>query len=73
MGKHGACDPALTPPRLIPLPDTHYSGAILHSETLGQTAADGTPFPELLKAKGVLPGVKVGERADYDIHMHVHQ
>jgi hypothetical protein len=36
-----------------------HSGAILHSETLGQKAADGTPFPELLKAKGVLPGVKV--------------
>ncbi len=35
------------------------SGTILHSETLGQKAKDGTPFPELLRAKGVLPGIKV--------------
>ena len=41
--------------------DIHRSGAILHSETLGQKAADSTPFPELLKAKGVLPGVKVSQ------------
>lgn len=49
---------------LPPLPPSSpsnppYSGTILHSETLGQKAKDGTPFPEVLKAKGVLPGIKV--------------
>ena len=35
------------------------SGVILYEETLFQKAADGTPFVELLKQKGVLPGIKV--------------
>ena len=35
------------------------SGVILFEETLFQKAADGTPFIELLKAKNVLPGIKV--------------
>ena len=34
-------------------------GVILYDETIRQTADDGTPFPELLAAKGVLPGIKV--------------
>lgn len=35
------------------------SGAILYDETLRQSAADGTPFPQMLSGKGVVPGIKV--------------
>lgn len=35
------------------------SGVILHEETLGQQAADGTLFPRLLEQRGIVPGVKV--------------
>lgn len=35
------------------------SGVILFEETLFQKAADGTPFVDLLKAKNVVPGIKV--------------
>lgn len=35
------------------------SGAILYDETIRQRADDGTPFPELLAAQGILPGIKV--------------
>merc|ERR1719384_2504838 len=35
------------------------SGAILFEETLYQDAADGTPFVDLLKEKGIIPGIKV--------------
>ncbi|HWJ31733.1 MAG TPA: class I fructose-bisphosphate aldolase [Gaiellaceae bacterium] len=35
------------------------SGVILYDETLRQQSADGTPFPELLESKGVIPGIKV--------------
>lgn len=35
------------------------SGVILHEETLGQRGDDGQTFPELLAAKGILPGIKV--------------
>jgi fructose-bisphosphate aldolase, class I len=34
-------------------------GVILFDETIRQSADDGTPFPELLAAKGVVPGIKV--------------
>ncbi len=37
------------------------SGVILFSETLGQSANDGTPFPKLLADKGIAPVVKVDE------------
>jgi fructose-bisphosphate aldolase, class I len=40
------------------LPDT-VGGVILYDETLRQSAADGTPFPELLAGRGVIPGIKV--------------
>lgn len=39
--------------------ENYISGVILFEETLGQKSADGTPFPELLKSKGILPGIKV--------------
>ena len=35
------------------------SGMILFDETIRQTAADGTPFPEVLKRQGILTGIKV--------------
>ncbi|MBK5115303.1 MAG: fructose-bisphosphate aldolase class I [Thermoleophilia bacterium] len=38
---------------------SQISGAILYDETLRQNASDGTPFAELLKAQGILPGIKV--------------
>jgi fructose-bisphosphate aldolase class I len=34
-------------------------GVILYDETIRQLADDGTPFPELLASKGVIPGIKV--------------
>jgi fructose-bisphosphate aldolase, class I len=34
-------------------------GVILYDETIRQRSDDGTPFPELLAAKGVVPGIKV--------------
>jgi fructose-bisphosphate aldolase class I len=34
------------------------SGVILFDETIRQHGLDGTPFPELLLARGILPGVK---------------
>jgi fructose-bisphosphate aldolase, class I len=35
------------------------SGVILYDETLRQMAADGTPLPELLAGRGIIPGIKV--------------
>ena len=35
------------------------SGVILFDETIRQGAADGTPFPRLLEARGIIPGIKV--------------
>ncbi len=37
----------------------YISGVILFDETIRQTAADGTPLPELLKRQGIIPGIKV--------------
>ena len=35
------------------------SGVILYDETIRQSASDGTPFPQLLASKGIIPGIKV--------------
>ena len=35
------------------------SGVILFDETIRQSSADGTPFPQLLDSKGIIPGIKV--------------
>ena len=35
------------------------SGVILFDETLRTAASDGTPFPQLLSKKGIIPGIKV--------------
>ena len=39
------------------------SGVILFDETIRQSTADGTPFPEALAARGVIPGIKVDQGA----------
>ena len=39
--------------------EDYISGVILYDETIRQKASDGTPFPELLASKGVIPGIKV--------------
>ncbi len=43
--------------------EEHLSGVILFDETIRQTAVDGTPFPKLLEAKGIIPGIKVDRGA----------
>ncbi|MBW3580952.1 MAG: fructose-bisphosphate aldolase class I [Actinobacteria bacterium] len=35
------------------------SGVIMYDETIRQSSADGTPFPDLLKKLGIQPGIKV--------------
>ena len=46
---------------LFTTPDTadSISGVILFDETIRQRADDGTPFPELLAGRGIIPGIKV--------------
>jgi fructose-bisphosphate aldolase, class I len=39
--------------------EEYISGVILFDETIRQSASDGMPFPELLAAKGIIPGIKV--------------
>ena len=39
--------------------EEYVGGVILYDETIRQSADDGTPFPELLAGKGVVPGIKV--------------
>ncbi len=43
--------------------EDHISGVILFDETIRQSAADGTPFPQLLASKGIIPGIKVDKGA----------
>jgi fructose-bisphosphate aldolase, class I len=43
--------------------EEYVSGVILFDETLRQSASDGTPFPELLSSKGIIPGIKVDKGA----------
>ncbi|KAL0266359.1 UNVERIFIED_CONTAM: hypothetical protein PYX00_008927 [Menopon gallinae] len=38
---------------------TNISAVILFHETLYQKTDDGTPFPQVLKQKGIFPGIKV--------------
>ncbi len=42
-----------------PAMEEFISGVILYDETIRQAAGDGTPFSEVLAAKGVIPGIKV--------------
>lgn len=39
--------------------EAFISGVILFDETIRQAADDGTPFPQLLAIKGIIPGIKV--------------
>jgi fructose-bisphosphate aldolase class I len=43
--------------------EEYISGVILYDETIRQTAHDGTPFPQLLESKGIIPGIKVDQGA----------
>jgi len=43
--------------------ERYLSGVILYDETIRQSASDGTPFPALLAAKGIVPGIKVDRGA----------
>ncbi len=43
--------------------EEYISGVILFDETIRQRSADGTPFPQLLESKGVIPGIKVDKGA----------
>jgi fructose-bisphosphate aldolase class I len=43
--------------------EEYISGVILFDETIKQNALDGTAFPKLLQAKGVIPGIKVDQGA----------
>ncbi len=43
--------------------EEYISGVILFDETIRQSASDGTPFPELLASKGIIPGIKVDKGA----------
>jgi fructose-bisphosphate aldolase, class I len=52
-------DMLLTTPGL----DRYISGVILYDETIRQSGHDGTPFPQLLEARGIIPGIKVDEGA----------
>lgn len=46
---------------LFTTPDSgsFLSGVILFDETIRDKASDGTPFPQLLSDRGILPGIKV--------------
>jgi fructose-bisphosphate aldolase class I len=39
--------------------EAFLAGVILFEETLGQSADDGTPLPQVLARRGILPGIKV--------------
>src|ERR687887_1967014 len=39
--------------------EAFVSGIILYDETIRQSAQDGTPFPQLLAQRGIIPGIKV--------------
>jgi fructose-bisphosphate aldolase class I len=43
--------------------EEYISGVILYDETIRQQAEDGTPFPQLLESKGIIPGIKVDKGA----------
>src|ERR671932_832054 len=39
--------------------EEYISGVILFDETIRQSSANGTTFPELLAGRGIIPGIKV--------------
>lgn len=44
-----------------PAMEEYISGIIMFDETIRQQTLDGTNFPDLLRSKGVIPGIKVDE------------
>lgn len=52
-------DMLFTTPRL----EDFISGVILFDETIRQSSRAGTPFSEVLQAKGIIPGIKVDKGA----------
>lgn len=52
------CDPGITSDtHLMCVPSCTYQ--ILFEETLYQNGSDGKPFVDVLKSKGIIPGIKV--------------
>jgi fructose-bisphosphate aldolase class I len=49
--------------------EEYVSGIILYDETLRQKDSNGTPFPEVLARRGILPGIKVDAGAK-DLALH---
>lgn len=49
--------------------EQYISGVILYDETIRQKGSDGTPVPDLLAKKGILPGIKVDAGAK-DLALH---
>ena len=49
--------------------EKYISGIILFDETIRQKASDGSPFPEVLSKKGILPGIKV-DKGLKDLALH---
>lgn len=43
--------------------ENYISGVILYDETLRQKAKDGTPLVDILKKRGIVPGIKVDKGA----------
>jgi fructose-bisphosphate aldolase class I len=43
--------------------EQYIGGVIMYEETLYQRTADGTPFPQCLAEKGIVPGIKVDKGA----------
>jgi fructose-bisphosphate aldolase, class I len=41
--------------------EQHISGVIFYEETLYQATDAGVPFVDVLKSKGIIPGIKVRE------------
>jgi fructose-bisphosphate aldolase, class I len=41
----------------------YIGGVILFDETIRQSSADGTPFPQVLESRGIIPGIKVDKGA----------
>jgi fructose-bisphosphate aldolase, class I len=39
--------------------EEYIGGVIMYDETIRQKASDGTPFPNLLASRGIIPGIKV--------------
>ncbi len=43
--------------------EKYISGMILFDETIRQSTSDGVPFPEFMRKKGIMPGIKVDKGA----------